>query len=156
MSTELRDVTDADLPTLFEFQRDPVASRMAAFVSKDPSDRAAFDAHWKKLRNDPAIVLRAIVEDGRLAGSVARWDLAGKPQVTYWIGREFWGRGIATRALAAFLEIVTVRPLYASAASDNAGSLRVLEKCGFRRTGEESAFAPGRGAEIVEVFLELS
>lgn len=151
----LRDVTDADLPGLFEFQRDPVASRMAAFVSKDPSDRAAFDAHWMKLRNDPAIVLKAIVEDGRLAGSVAKWDLAGKPQVTYWIGREFWGRGIATRALAAFLEIVTVRPIYASAASDNAGSIRVLEKCGFQRLSTDRGFANARGAEIDEVILIL-
>lgn len=151
----LRDVIDADPPIFFEFQRDPVAARTAAFVSKDPSDRAAFDAHWKKIRSDPKVILRTIVQDGRVVGSVARWDLAGNPQVTYWIDRKFRGRGIATRALAAFLKIVTVRPIYASAAHDDAASIRVLEKCGFRRVGGEKAFANARGCEIEEVFFEL-
>src|SRR6185369_13486440 len=104
MTLALREIVDADLPVFFEFQRDPVASTMAAFVSRDPSDRAAFEEHWRKIRADTRIVNRTIVEDGVVVGSVARFDLAGEPHITYWIGQPFWGRGIATRELSAFLE----------------------------------------------------
>ena len=65
------------------------------------------------------------------------------------------GRGIASQALALFLEVVRVRPLYARAASDNVGSPRVLEKTGFRIIGTEVSFAPARGAEIEETILQL-
>jgi hypothetical protein len=87
--TGLRELRDDDLPVLFEHQRDPAAVRMAAFVGRDPEDRAAFDAHGAKMRRDPKLVLRTVEVDGRVAGSVAKWDLDGEPQVTYWIGREF-------------------------------------------------------------------
>ena len=75
--------------------------------------------------------------------------------MSYWIGREFWGKGIATKALAVFLSAVKARPLYARAAKDNIASLRVLEKCGFAITGYERGFANARGEEVEEVVLEL-
>ena len=150
----LRDVVDSDLPIFFEQQQDEEAIRMAAFTAKDPADREAFMAHWTRIRGDESTINQTILYDGRVAGSVASYlEEPGRPEVTYWLGREFWGRGIATRALAALLEKMTMRPVYARAAKDNTGSLRVLEKCGFTIIGEDRGFANGRGAEVEEYLL---
>ena len=151
----LREVTEADLPLLFEFQLDPEANYMAAFTARDPSDRDAFMRHWAKILADGSIVKRTILYDGQVAGSIVRFDQDGKPEVGYWIGREYWGKGIATRALSAFLDVVTERPLYAAAARDNLASIRVLEKCGFTVTGSGRWFSNARGEEIEETHLEL-
>lgn len=152
----LRDVTDDDLPIFFEQQRDPDANYMAAFTSRDPTDRDAFMAHWARIRADQTIINRTVVCDGQVAGSVASFGDFGQLEVTYWLGREFWGRGIATQALTAFLAYQTTRPIYARAAKDNAASLRVLQKCGFVITGEDKGFANARGQEIEEYLLTLA
>lgn len=150
----LRDVVESDLPTFFEQQLDPDANWMAAFTTQDPTDRGAFMARWARIRRDPTIAIQTILSDGQVAGSVSSYqEEPGKPEVTYWLGREFWGQGIATRALAAFLESMTTRPVYARAAKDNSASLRVLEKCGFTITGEGKGFANARGAEVEEYLL---
>lgn len=151
----LRDVTPSDLDVLFEHGRDPEAVRMAAFTHKDPSDRAAFDAHWARLLKDPSVRARAIATEGRVVGSIASFLLNGQREVTYWIGREHWGKGLATGALAAFLREEAQRPLFARVAKDNARSRRVLEKCGFRVVGEGKWFAHARGGEIDELLLRL-
>lgn len=125
---------------------------MAAFTSKDPSDRAAFDAHWQRIMADKQVTNRTILVDGRVAGHVASFVMFGDLEVTYWIDRAYWGQGIATRALAEFLENVQKkRPIFGRAAKDNLGSRRVLEKCGFKYIGEEKGFANARGREILEV-----
>lgn len=128
---------------------------MAAFTRKDPDDRAAFDAHMAKVRTAPGGTIHAITIDGRLAGSIGSFVIDGHTEITYWIDRSFWGQGIASRALELLLELVSVRPLFARAASDNAGSLRVLRKAGFAVTGTEMSFANGRNAEIEETLLRL-
>jgi RimJ/RimL family protein N-acetyltransferase len=128
---------------------------MAAFTHKDPSDRTAFDAHWARLLADAAVRSRTVVAGGCIVGSIASFVLDGQREVTYWIGREHWFRGIATKALAAFLREETQRPLFARVATDNLGSRRVLEKCGFRVVGESKWFANARGAEIDELVLRL-
>ncbi len=154
----LRDLTESDLPIFFEQQLDLEANYMAAFTAKDPENRDAFNAHWNKILADKTVTVKTILLDGQVAGSVASWVDAswlGKPEVTYWIGKEYWGRGIATRALSEFLTIVKERPIYARAARDNAASLRVLEKCGFRISGYSKGFANARGAEVEEALLEL-
>jgi len=152
----LRDVVDDDLPLFFEFQLDPDANHMAAFIARDPTDREAFTAHWKKILAEPTCIIRTIVCDGQVVGSVSSYEESGRPEVTYWIGRAHWGKGIATRALTAFLEQVNAtRPIYARVAKDNPGSRRVLEKCGFQVIGETKGFAKARGEEIEELLLEL-
>jgi len=151
----LRDVLPSDLPIFFEQQRDPEANRMAAFTSRDPSDRHAFDLHWEKIMNDDTVINQTILYNGEVAGNIAKFIMFNQPEVGYWIGKEFWGKGIATQALEAFLQIVTMRPLYAAAAKDNLASLRVLQKCGFVITGYGRSFAEARGAEIDEVYFEL-
>lgn len=126
---------------------------MAAFASREPLTREQFDAKWSRLLADPSIVARTILVDGEIVGSISRFPVDGSPNLTYWIAREWWGKGVATRALAGFLAELPERPIHASAAGDNAGSLRVLERCGFRRVGTETAYAPARDARIEEVFL---
>lgn len=155
ISLLLRDVTDDDLPIFFEQQLDPQANWMAAFTAKDPTDREVFMAKWARIRQDKDILIRTIVYDGRVAGSVLSYVSDGEPEVSYWLGREFWGKGIATQALAAFLQIQTLRPIYARAAKDNLASLRVLQKCGFKVTGEDRGFANARGQEVAEYTLRL-
>lgn len=151
----LRDVTEADLPILFEYQLDPEANRMAAFTARDPADKDAFMKHWAKILTDHSITKRTIIHDGQVVGSVVRFEQDGKPEVGYWIGREHWGKGIATMALTEFLNVVKERPLYAAAAKDNLASIRVLEKCGFTITGYGKGFSNARGKEIEEAILEL-
>jgi RimJ/RimL family protein N-acetyltransferase len=151
----LRPVDDSDLDALFEQRRDPESVRMAAFTAKDPDDRTAFDAHMAKIRTSPEVTMRAITADGRLVGSIGSFVVEGDTEVTYWIDRSFWGQGIAGRALGLFLESVPVRPLFARAASDNVGSLKVLQKAGFAITGRETSFANGRNTEIEETILRL-
>ena len=124
----LREVVDTDLAIFFEHQRDPEAVRMAAFPSRD---RDAFLTHWAKLRREPSNIVRAIVWDGQVAGNIGSWMAGGRRLIGYWIGREFWGRGVATAALAAFVADVKERPLHAFVAEHNIGSIRVLEKCEF-------------------------
>ncbi|MEU8002199.1 GNAT family N-acetyltransferase [Catellatospora sp. NPDC049111] len=151
----LRPIEDSDLDALFELMRDPESVRMAAFTAKDPDDRIAFDAHMAKIRASPETTNRAVTLDGRLVGSVASFVIEGDTEVTYWIDRSFWGQGIASRALALLLELNPVRPLFARAASDNTGSLKVLQKAGFTITDTEVAFANARNAEIEETILRL-
>ncbi len=151
----LRDVGESDLAILFDHQRDPDASYMAAFVSRDPSDWEAFLKHWKRILADPTVTMKAILCSSRVVGSVGSFELEGKPQVTYWIAKEHWGKGIATKALMELLRHVKRRPLYASAANDNLASIRVLRKCGFAVCGQAKGFAGARGAVIEEVMFEL-
>lgn len=151
----LRPVEAGDLDAIFEWMRDLESVRMAAFTAQDPNDRGAFDAHMAKILSNPENWLRAITRDGRVVGTIGSWVSEGMREVTYWVDRACWGQGIATQALRLLLGEIPARPIRARAASDNAGSLRVLQKTGFRRVGTERAFARGRSAEIEETILEL-
>lgn len=152
----LRDVVEDDLAVFFEQQLDPDASYMAAFTARDPADREAFTAHWDRILADATVIVKTIVFDGQVVGHVLSYEEAGKPEVSYWIGKAYWGQGIATRALSAFLAGANqTRPIYARVAKDNIASLRVLTKCGFTITGQARGFANARGQEIEELVLEL-
>jgi RimJ/RimL family protein N-acetyltransferase len=151
-SITIREVESSDLETFYEHQLDPEAIRMAAFV---PRDKVAFDAHWKKILNSPQNTNRTIVADGQVAGYIACFPDGEHMEVTYWLGREFWGRGLATQALNRMLHLVVDRPIFARAAADNIGSIRVLQKCGFKIIGKNKDFANGRGEETEEYILRL-
>ncbi|KUN87481.1 GNAT family N-acetyltransferase [Streptomyces griseoruber] len=154
MEIVLRPVHDSDLPVFYRQLNDPEALRMAAFTPEHPADRSLFEAHWKRVRSSSALV-RTVLTDGDVVGHAAVYGEPGEREVTYWVDRAHWGKGIATAALRALLAEAPERPLYARAAADNAPSLRVLEKCGFRVTEHASGFAPARGEEIPEVVLKL-
>lgn len=148
----LRDVTEDDLPVLFLHQLDPEATRMAAFPARD---RDAFMTHWRtKVLADPANQRKAIVLDGRVVGNIVSWDQDGRRLVGYWIGRDHWGRGIATQALRAFLWVDPARPLYAWVAEGNAASMRVLHKCGFRGDTEVGRHVGTDGVAVLLMKLD--
>jgi RimJ/RimL family protein N-acetyltransferase len=133
----LRDVTEQDLPIFFAHQCEPEAHRMAGF---QPREHDAFVLHWRtKVLGDPAARKRTIVVDGSVAGNIGSWDAEGRRFVGYWIGREYWGRGVATRALSEFLREEPTRPLYAYVVVHNLGSIRVLQKCGFRQLAADES-----------------
>jgi RimJ/RimL family protein N-acetyltransferase len=149
----LRDVTEGDLPIFFEHQMDPDANQMAAFP---PRDRDAFMTHWtKKILGDDTVTKKTILFDGQVAGNIVSFEHCGETQVGYWIGKQYWGKGIATRALSEFLDRVKARPLHAHVAKHNLGSLRVLEKCGFRICGEDKAPSNAGGEPVEEFILTL-
>jgi RimJ/RimL family protein N-acetyltransferase len=138
MSNEirLRDVRPDDLPIFFEQQLDADATRMAGFPSRD---RTAFDAHWaNNILGNPLAITQTVLFDGKVAGYMGSWQQDGVRLVGYWIGKEYWGKGVATEALTGFLRIVAARPLHAHVADHNVASIRVLEKCGFRLQGGEA------------------
>jgi RimJ/RimL family protein N-acetyltransferase len=143
----LREVVEGDLPRFHEFECDPEAAAMAAFPSRD---RDAFMAHWAKTLANDAALTKTIVADGEVAGNIGCWEAEGRRFVGYWIGREFWGRGLATQALAELVAMVDDRPLYAHVVDSNLASIRVLEKNGFVEVGRHTV-----GEGIEELLLEL-
>jgi len=156
MGRELREVRDEDIPVLFEQWADPVAAHMAAFTTPDHMDRDAFERRWARLRADETVLNRVIVVDDQVAGSIGSWGDPGEREITYWVGRSHWGKGVATDALNEFLTVERSRPLTARVASDNVASRRVLEKCGFLVVATDHGFAQARSAEIEEYVLRLA
>nr|WP_239579305.1 GNAT family N-acetyltransferase [Microlunatus panaciterrae] len=153
----LRPVSPDDLDLFFDHQQDPAAVWMAAFTPADLPSRVAFDARQARILAEPSIVVRTIEVDGVAVGHVLKYELDGDPEVSYWIGREHWGRGIGTTALARFLAVeITERPVFARVAQDNVGSLEVLRRNGFVIVAEGSGPAEGRGRMVKEYRLELS
>ncbi len=147
----LRAVAEADLPIFYEQQLVPEATQMAAFPSRT---REAFMAHWAKILVNKNGIIKTILFDGHVAGNILSWEQSDKWEVGYWLGKEFWGKGIATKALAEFLDIVKIRPLFAHVVKHNIGSQRVLQKCGFVIAGEDK-FAEENGMKIEELILKL-
>ena len=150
----IRAMRESDLPALFEIQCDAEGQTMAAFTST-ANDREAYLAKHRRLLADDRIVNVVVEVGGEIVGSAAAFPIGDDIDVTYWIRRDCWGRGLAGAALAAVLEQVEVRPVFASAAFDNLASQRVLEKAGFKRTGQDRGFAEARGEEIEEVLFRL-
>ena len=155
MNVSLRPLEDRDLDTIFQHVTDPESIRMAAFTAENQTDRPAFLNKMSRIRADTSTTNRVIEVDGAIAGTIASFRIDDQLEVTYWVERTHWGKGIASAALQMLLAETAQRPVYARAASDNVGSLRVLEKAGFRRTGVDRGFAHGRGEEIEETILRL-
>lgn len=155
MNVKLKDTKLSDLDVLFDFQTDAEANYLAAFTSGNPDDKTAYIEKWTKIISDKEKINKTIFFGDEIAGSIGKFELEGRPEITYWIGKKFWGKGIATQALRLLLEIEKTRPIFARAAFDNFGSGRVLEKCGFEKIGKDKGFANARGKEIEEIIYEL-
>ena len=152
---KLRQTEKSDLAFFFQFQLDKEANYLAAFTSKDPSDKIAYLEKYSKHLNDPAINMQTILVGEIIAGSIAKFEIEGDAEITYWIDKNFWGKGIGTTALQQLLAIENKRPIFGRVAFDNFGSQRVLEKCGFVKTGTDKGFANARQSEIEEFIYEL-
>lgn len=153
MAAVLRDVSEGDLDAFYEHQLDPEATQMALFPARD---RTSFEAHWQRLLADDAVTKKTIVCEGEVAGNIGCWEMDGRRLVGYWLGREFWGKGLATQALAELVEEVTARPLHAWVATSNVGSIRVLQKCGFVVVGSQTEVDEKLGQQVEELLLELA
>lgn len=160
MNTEseiiLRPTTVQDLETLFTFQVDKEAIHQAAFTPKDPTDKSAYIAKYSKLLEDPTVNNQTILLENKIIGSLAKFVMSGDNEITYWIDKNYWGKGIATKALKKFLRIEKSRPIFGRVAFDNIGSQKVLEKCGFIKIGTDKGFANARQEEIEEYIYKLS
>ena len=152
----LIETEEEDLNAFFQFQLDNEANYLAAFTAKDPNDKVAYLEKYTKLLTDPTINMRTIKVNNVVVGSVAKYEMHGDAEVTYWIDKNYWGRGIATKALRDLLVIERTRPIYGRTAFDNYGSQKVLEKCGFVKTGTDKGFANARQQVIEEFIFMLS
>jgi RimJ/RimL family protein N-acetyltransferase len=152
MTVILREVREEDLPIFFEHQLDPDGRRMAAFPGRD--DRDQFMAHWKKCLSDKTGVLNTIEADAQVVGNMVYWVEADKGKIGYWIGKDYWGKGIASAALAQFLPKIPTRPVYAWVVKHNLASIRVLQKCGFQLDGEDS-YPSSDGTIVEELIMKL-
>ncbi|MEO5946415.1 MAG: GNAT family N-acetyltransferase [Chitinophagaceae bacterium] len=153
---KLRQTEKPDLEHFFQFQLDKEANYLAAFTSKDPNDKTAYIEKYTRHLADPTINMQTILVDETIAGSIAKFVMEGDTEITYWIDRNFWGKGIATTALKKLLTIENTRPVFGRVAFDNLGSQKVLEKCGFVKTGTDKGFANARQTEIEEFIYKLS
>jgi ribosomal-protein-alanine N-acetyltransferase len=151
----LRALQEDDLPTLFEIQLDDTARHLAAFTDESTHDRDAYLRKFRRILANDATVNRVVEVGGEIVGSVAVFPIQGYTELTYWIRKEWWGRGVATAAVAALLDEVAVRPLRARVAEDNLGSVRVLERNGFVLVGSEEAYAEARRETITELIFTL-
>lgn len=144
-----------DLEFFFLFQLDEEANYLAAFTAKDPTDKAAYLQKYSKLVNDPTINMQTILVGEIIAGSISKFEMEGRAEITYWIDKQFWGKGIGTKALTAFLKNETTRPIYGRVAFDNIGSQKVLTNCRFIKIGTDKGFANARQAETEEYIYKL-
>ncbi|MBS1780238.1 MAG: GNAT family N-acetyltransferase [Bacteroidetes bacterium] len=151
----LRQTEIPDLERFFQFQLDQEAIYLAAFTPKDPNNKEAYLEKYTRHLGDPTINMQTILLGETIVGSIAKFVMEGDTEITYWIDKNFWGKGIATEALKSFLTIENSRPIFGRVAFDNIGSQRVLEKCGFLRTGKDKGFANARQAEIEEYIYKL-
>lgn len=152
----LTKTTAEDLNALFQFQLDPEACYLAAFTAKDMNNKAAYIEKHSRFLTDPSINNQTIRFKGEIVGSIAKFVMENEAEITYWIDRKYWGQGIASAVLKEFLTMEKTRPLYGRTAFDNYGSQKVLEKCGFVKSGTERGFANARQAEIEEHIYKLS
>ena len=144
-----------DLDTLFQFQLDFEANYLAAFTPKDPTDKIGYIEKYSRFLTDSTINMMTIKINNEIVGSISKFVMEGDNEITYWIDKKYWGKGIATTALEMFLKIVSNRPLFGRVAYDNFGSQKVLEKAGFVKIGNDKGFANARQKEIVEYIYKL-
>ena len=151
----LRPLQDGDADAVFRLESDTAGADMIALLPRAPGDRPGFDLHWQRIRSDSAVVSRVIEADGGFAGYAISFLLNSERQVGYWIERELWGRGIATKALRLMLTEIEQRPLWGRVARSNTASRRVLEHAGFAMVATERVLAPRRGVIVDELVLRL-
>ena len=152
----LRKSTISDLEIFFLNQLDSEAGHMAAFTAKDPTDKEAYMTKYTDIINSDTAIMDTIIANEQIAGSIGCYEMGGETHITYWLGKEFWGQGIATKALTLLISTINHRPLYGSAAWDNIASQRVMQKCGFKFDRRDKGFANARGKEIEEVIFILT
>ncbi|MEZ4692321.1 MAG: GNAT family protein [Ignavibacteria bacterium] len=80
--------------------------------------------------------------------------MEGNAEITFWIDKEYWGQE-RHKHLKNFLKLEETRPIRGRTAYDNFASQKVMEKCGFKKTGTDKGFANARGKVIEEFIYKL-
>lgn len=151
----LSKTVEKDLNYLFQFHLDKDANYLAAFTPEDRNNKITYIEKYSKFLFDPTINMRTIKVGDKIAGSILKFVMEGEAEITYWIDKNFWGRGIATTALKNFLSIEKTRPIFGRVAFDNLGYQKVLENCGFLKIGWNIDFANARQKKIEEFIYKL-
>jgi len=134
---------EADLPQLVHHGNDIAVWRTLRDRFPYPYSEADARAWLDFVATAQPVTNFAIAYDDACVGGIGylrRTDVERhSAEVGYWLGKEFWGRGIATTALSLFVahvfETSDLIRLDATVFDTNPASARVLEKCGFRREG---------------------
>ncbi|WP_082735656.1 GNAT family N-acetyltransferase [Polycladidibacter stylochi] len=126
-----------------------------------PPQRENVEAFFAQISPAPypqAPMRRAIVVDGAFAGTIELAlpgdleDYPHLPTIGYWLGEPFWGKGFASRAVRLILQqafaIEGVGTVAARAFQENAGSLNVLSKAGFKIVGACKRYSKARGETV--------
>ena len=116
---------------------------------------AVSDAEWSRWPAGPYLLFAR--DGGQLLGSTGlAFETQERAATGYVLARDAWGRGYATEALQAMVDLartVMIRHLYALCHPDHQASARVLIKCGFqlegirRRSSEFPNLNPGQLAD---------
>ena len=146
-------MSSSDIPVFVRYQRDPESAHVAALGQSEGTDELTI--RWTRILKDPTACVRAIVFGDEVVGYVATFCRDEEYELTYWVDRQYWGRGIATTAVMILLA-ESPRPVYARTASDNARSIGLLKRCGFGLISSTTTYAPSRGTEIDELVFRLS
>jgi ribosomal-protein-alanine N-acetyltransferase len=96
---KLRKTDESDIEVFFEHQADDEAAFMAAFTSKNPKDKEAYVTKWKRLMYLPSIHMQTILFGDKIVGTVTKFEMEGEAEITYALGKEYWGKGITSKAL---------------------------------------------------------
>ncbi len=153
---DLRAVEDDDLDAIFEMMRDRDAAKMVAFGAEDPDDRDAFDEWMSRRRASDEVDLLVVTEDGGFAGTAASFAVGADREVSFWVARHAWGRGVATEALRLLVAREPERPLFGRVAAHNAGAIAVFERNGFTELSRAPMHAPALGREVDEIVYVLT
>jgi RimJ/RimL family protein N-acetyltransferase len=101
------------------------------------ADAEGFIAGVNKSGGEVAFLIT--LRDGTVLGGCGLMNQEQTPELGYWLGVNYWGKGYATEALHAVIDYAFTdlghQALQAGARVTNPASRRVLEKCGFQWTG---------------------
>lgn len=163
----LRPLRASDAPAMQQFASDFDVSRMLAQVPHPYPDGEAEAFIAEVVDLDDSLPFRVFaIDDGKFAGTIAlaadgEAFKGGEARLGYWLGRPFWGRGLATEAVRALLKhyafsILGLGRVTAGVFDDNPASTRVLLKVGFRHEGEEMRWSEARRTNVRHLLYGIS
>ena len=153
---QLRPVLASDIDLFFEHHLELRPMPTGASAADLASRKATFVDRWEQMLSDERVLARTILWKGAVAGYVAYLIQRDKPSISCWLGRDYWGKGLATQGVRGFLDLIEQRPVYARVAFDNLAAMQVLRHTGFAIVGHDSFFSEAHGYEIDEIILALS
>ncbi|ASP35778.1 GNAT family N-acetyltransferase [Labrenzia sp. VG12] len=162
---QLRAPCPEDLQSCAELLGDYEVAKMLSRVPY-PYDLDAGKAYlsrsverWRDIETADELGLH-IDHNGRMIGGMGFKKLQETPEIGYWLGRPYWGKGFMSEAVEAavtwLFQNTGHERLAGEAMTENSGSLKVLEKLGFRLVGEVGCKSVSRGTTIPALRMEVT